>query len=119
MERLTRRSSDGQPHAAWIGYYDIIEKLASYEDAEEQGLLLRMPCKVGDTVYEVQKIRKRIQEYSVISVHISPCSVLIGWEIKKETGGIYSNLNGFCDYALGKTVFLTREEAEKALAEMG
>lgn len=26
-------------------------KLADYEDLEEQGLLLRLPCKVGDTVY--------------------------------------------------------------------
>lgn len=26
------------------------EKLAAYEDAEEQGLLLKLPCKVGDTV---------------------------------------------------------------------
>ena len=29
------------------------EKLAAYEDAEEQGLLLRLPCKVGDTVYHI------------------------------------------------------------------
>lgn len=29
------------------------EKLAAYEDSEEQGLLLRLPCKVGDTVYVV------------------------------------------------------------------
>ena len=28
-----------------------IEKLATYEDAEEQGLLIRLPCKVGDSVY--------------------------------------------------------------------
>ena len=29
------------------------EKLADYEDAEEQGLLLRLKCKVGDTVYHI------------------------------------------------------------------
>lgn len=30
-----------------------IDKLADYEEAEEQGLLLRLPCKVGDTVYKL------------------------------------------------------------------
>lgn len=33
---------------------EVINKLAAYEDAEEQGLLLRLPCKVGDTVYIIQ-----------------------------------------------------------------
>ena len=32
---------------------DVIDKLAEYEDLEEQGLLLRLPCKVGDTVYAI------------------------------------------------------------------
>lgn len=31
--------------------YPAIEKLATYEDLEEQGLLVRLPCKVGDDVY--------------------------------------------------------------------
>ena len=29
----------------------ILKKLADYEDTEEQGLLLRLPCKVGDTLW--------------------------------------------------------------------
>jgi hypothetical protein len=33
----------------------IYKKLAAYEDAEEQGLLVRLPCKVGDTVYEAER----------------------------------------------------------------
>ena len=37
----------------------VIEKLGEYEDAEEQGLLLRLPCKVGDTIW---CIRVRIYE---------------------------------------------------------
>ena len=32
---------------------NMIKKLATYEDLEEQGLLVRLPCKVGDTVYRV------------------------------------------------------------------
>lgn len=31
----------------------ILTKLAVYEDLEEQGLLVRLPCKIGDTVYRV------------------------------------------------------------------
>ena len=31
----------------------VCEKLGKYEDLEEQGLLLRLPCKVGDTVYAI------------------------------------------------------------------
>ena len=31
---------------------ELREKLKHYEDAEEQGLLLRLPCKVGDTLYQ-------------------------------------------------------------------
>lgn len=31
---------------------NMIKKLAEYEDLEEQGLLVRLPCKVGDTVWE-------------------------------------------------------------------
>lgn len=31
--------------------YDVCEKLGDYEDLEEQGFLLKLPCKVGDTVY--------------------------------------------------------------------
>ena len=95
----------------------LAEKLKYYEDLEEQGLLLKLPCKVGDTVYEVQEIRKRIQSYTIISIHISNCSILFGWELKDEKG-IYGNVNGFCDYAIGKTVFLTQAEAKAALKGM-
>ena len=101
----------------YIPLIDAANKLAEYEDLEEQGLLLRLPCKIGDTVYEVQELRKRIRPYTIISIHVSRCSVLFGWEIK-DSEGIYSNTNGFCDYAIGKTVFLTEEEAKAKLKEL-
>ena len=62
-------------------------------------------------VYEPNK-RGIVSTYEVISVHISYCSVLVGWNL---IDGIYSNLNGFEISALGKSVFLTRAEAETAL----
>lgn len=33
-----------------------VERLAEYEDAEENGLMLRLPCKVGDTVYYINTV---------------------------------------------------------------
>ena len=47
MKRLTVRDDYGYAHATIIGYYDIVDKLADYEDLEEQELLLKLPCKVG------------------------------------------------------------------------
>ena len=94
--------------------YEVIK---GYEDLEERGRLLGSPCAVGDTVYEVQGLRGRIQPYTIISVHISKCGNLYGWELK-DGKGIYGNLNGFSEYALGKSVFLTPQEAEAKLAEM-
>lgn len=32
----------------------VLTKLADYEDAEEQGLLLRLPCKVGTIIYKIE-----------------------------------------------------------------
>lgn len=53
MERLTYRGKT--PNIAYCDYdvREIINKLAEYEDLEEQGLILRLPCKVGDTVYKL------------------------------------------------------------------
>ncbi|WOC74852.1 hypothetical protein RX717_12825 [Intestinibacillus sp. NTUH-41-i26] len=67
---------------------------------------------LGKKVYEPNKRGGVVSTYEVISVHISYCSVLVGWNL---IDGIYSNLNGFEISALGKSVFLTREEAEAAL----
>jgi hypothetical protein len=67
MERLTRRANDGiigltacdrngcmACGYSLVGCDDMdkaLEKLEEYEDLEEQGLLLQLPCKVGDKIY--------------------------------------------------------------------
>lgn len=55
MERLTKYESiAGHAHAIPTVDADIaIQKLAAYEDLEEQGLLLRLPCKVGDYAWDL------------------------------------------------------------------
>ena len=80
---------------------EAIDKLADYEDAEEQGLLLRLPCKVGDTVYTIHSVapnRNMICEIDNVDKFFLMLSV--------------------AEERFGKTVFLTKEEAEQALAEM-
>lgn len=132
MERLTERDEFGNADIIGVDSMDLqcnlefdefnkvtnaLNKLAEYEDLVEQNKLLKLPCAIGDTVYEVQELRKRIQPYIVIAVHVSNCGNLYGWELK-DGKGVYSNVNGFSEYALEKSVFLTREEAEAALKEL-
>lgn len=92
----------------------VFKKLADYEDLEEQGLLVRLPCKVGDTVYV--PTRNFISELRIIMISVDMHGTYFSWKLNS---GIYPNLDGFSINKLGKTVFLTREEAEKKLEEMG
>lgn len=95
-----------------------VEKLAEYEDLEEHEKIQRLLIEPGDTVYEVQKLRKRIQPYNVIAVIIDRTGYkYYNWELK-DGKGIYSNIKGFGEDNFGKTVFLTREEAEAVLKEL-
>lgn len=80
--------------------------------AEEQGLLIKLPCKAGDMVYEANILRNIISVYKVTSVIIMTGSRNYAWELQD---GIYSNLNGFNEYAIGRSVFLTREAADQVM----
>ena len=94
-----------------------IEKLAAYEDAEEQGLFLRLPCKVGDTIYEVSyENRKYIIREHVVNqfVYISYREPRIEIYCERENGFLLSSITGKLDEGL----FLTREEAEAKLSEI-
>lgn len=63
MERLTERNPSWIDDEMWERACEpdceeidaVYRKLKAYEDAEEQGLLLRLPCKVGDTVYQISE----------------------------------------------------------------
>lgn len=90
--------------------YCAMEKLAAYEDAEEQGLLLRLPCKVGDTVYFLDRFCGGYAS----DCPSRPCENCPDYQLEIYEGNFM--LNNICDF--GKTVFLTREEAEAKLKEM-
>lgn len=90
---------------------DACKKLAEYEQLEEQGLLVRLPCKVGDDLYcivngEVKKLK--VHSFGVPDFEITDIEFkyVDGFKIVRFVG------------ELGKTVFITREEAEKKLEEM-
>lgn len=79
-------------HKQVAGY---LKKLKEYEDADEQGLLLRLPCKVGTDVYYILGIPNE-----------TPCTID---SCVFELSDIHK---------IGKSLFLTREEAEAKLKEM-
>lgn len=106
MERLTNIGLNGE---IWITDNDetrrfgrketAYKKLAEYEDSEEQGLLLKLPCKVGAIVYKIINQRDNYDDtvYQIISATIFELSMID---------------------KIGKTVFLTQAEAEQKLKEM-
>ena len=100
------------------GLEKALEKLADYEDLEEQGLLVRLPCKVGDTVYRVNAGAKQpIIPMTVSEIHFlcykNERAVRFDAIGKEDMGESCYRLED-----IGRIVFLTREEAEKKLEEL-
>ena len=106
MERLTQRENDKlimvkQDNGEYIpAYWDednfkAIKKLADYEDLEAQGLLVRLPCKVGTEVYYILGIPNK-----------TPCAI-------DKCVFELSDID-----KIGESLFLTHKEAEKKLDEM-
>lgn len=90
-----------------------LEKLADYEDLEEQGLLVRLPCKVGDIMFRINKGAKNpVIELTVTQIDITTRSYNLE-VIDRECGELMCFKSD-----IGRTIFLTREEAEKKLEEM-
>ena len=160
MERLTenKRNSDGtgvskqslidRPGKGYPSNYarSIVTRLAEIEDLEEQGLLLRLPCKVGDTVYVdstilpiedmecYEDIDNKIPLYfpaRVVSFRFAKknwmqIAVREKWLhewIDNETGPDSDYIECEKNFTIllsmiGKTVFLTKSEAEAKLDEM-
>lgn len=90
----------------------ILEKLAYYEALEEQGRLVKLPCKVGDTVYCIEN--KEIYTCIVEKTSISKNNgVWVEISFPKEMPDIVAIEYNPND--IGKTVFLTKSEAEAAM----
>ena len=113
MERLTYKGKTKNKVYCEYEMQDAINKLADYEDKEEQGLLVELPCKVGDKVWFIRTSSGKPE--------------LVETEIEKvvlKKRGMYVQLscNSFYETtcnSIDKTVFFTEAEAEEALAKMG
>lgn len=139
MDRLTNRFDDGEAFCEKFGVIEdvgvdqtilkgeLVDKLAEYEDAEEQGLLLKLPCKVGTNYwifntdylnwneYKIEYVKcvdYRINFYNpYLEYHPIDNPFVSRVIFKGEDDRKYS----YCFKDIPTHVFLTKEEAENAL----
>lgn len=123
MDRLTDKSrycfmvceSEPDKPAGWSAEKDcklydncynrkLYDKLQQYEDAEEQGLLKRLPCKVGATIYRIYTgshiEEDRVESFALMSYGL----------VYVDQNGRETKVDKF-----GRHVFVTKPEAENAL----
>ena len=96
------------PYNGMCSQRETWERLKKYEDAEQDGRLVVLPCKAGSLIY----------------VGIKPAIItrFFGYVRERYFHAVFCDENKGIDIPLeelGKTVFLTREEAEAAMAQKG
>ena len=119
MERLTERTGEGQAIPRMDlknnGHQRCMERLAEYEDLEEQ---MKLPCAVGDTVYYrydgIKIAPMRVEEIIIVEYGINLLLAYCG----NDEGLKYWKINIESTSIDCKIVFLTREEAKAALKEL-
>lgn len=99
----------------YVGTYikSLEEQLKSYKDLEEQGKLLKLPCKVGQKVYLLRKDIKTVIDGEITSFDIG--------EFAKDMRIYITDDNRYTNISfdkIGDIVFFTQEEAEAALKEL-
>ena len=131
MERLTKKDEYGNADILGIDSGDLqlnldfesfnkvtnaLNKLAEYEDLEEQEMLLRLPCRVGDTVFPIFKYTNCGEwfigkgKYIVTDVYLN---------INRPPVFKITDMYGTAKLSdFGKTIFLTKAEAEEELRKM-
>lgn len=101
---------------------NMIKKLATYEDLEEQGLLVRLPDDLFKKVYRITYEYTECSKFGETVIDCENYNCNCDCDSEKQFYIVENNLQFmlFCNYynELGKTVFLTREEAEKKLEEL-
>ena len=120
MRRLTEKDESPCTCCGGIGscrtdcsYKQIYDRLAEYEDMEEQGLIIRLPCKVGDRMYFLD-VCHTAEDFG---------KKFVSWgEVTKVSiAGMYVCLKTLTGLPLAlswESIFTSREEAEKALEGM-
>lgn len=134
MERLTERSANS--NMVWFKDYEngnarlepcemtahhnrmVIEKLSTYEDAEEQGRLIKLPCNRGDKIYFI-KSAFSMAHFPIEARITSICGVDCDNDVMYSSITEYNKIDRrFKSSDIGKTVFLTKSEAEAKLKEL-
>ncbi len=89
---------------------DALKEFKELKDLEEQGRLLKLPCAVGDIVYVINNKNNTVSEEKVYDIQYRG-------ETYKKGQRIFMNIGALVYFEMdfGKTVFLTRAEAEQAL----
>ena len=123
MERLTNSDKEiptlFDNAEYWLQMYF---KLKDYENLEEQGRLIKLPCKVGDTVWDNDFGRPCA--YTITAFSFGECEEYICEPVTtKEVVFYYANSSGsitgsFAESEIGKSVFLNKSEAEAKLKEL-
>lgn len=108
-ERLTHREGKHTVRIGneWRRHDPVWDKLAHYEDLEEQGRLIELPCALGDTVYDIAGIAGKGIRKQIVD----------GIEYMAEGFFIYANEDEWLG-RFGDLVYLTKEEAEAKLKEL-
>ena len=132
MERLTIKFPNGylfnlpnvKDEKAQEEYLEkLSKKLGQYEDAEEQGQLLMLPCKVGDTIWDIDL--GRLCAYRITGFSFGKAESYIDYPVAEDEivyyyiNSIGSITGSFASSEIGKTLFLTKEAAEQALKQNG
>lgn len=125
LTRLTHKRESGMKSGYWTPNRkeELVERLAEYEDLEEQNQLLKLPCAVGDIIWDIDFGRPYSYEVTGFSFGSMNDD---DWEEERILDQVvvyYTNSNGsitgtFAVREIGKTVFFTREEVEAALKEL-
>lgn len=98
LEEVSALQKDWSDLCTTIGECGGLDRVKELAKADKEGRMVVLPCKVGDTVYRLQYIEQTPGRFTV---GVAPIEFMLIW------------LDD-----IGETVFLTREDAEKALAEM-
>jgi hypothetical protein len=136
MERLTNRNYGEISHTGRIIPYsthcigcitedcdcgiveDMVKKLADYEDLEEQGRLVILPCDRGDKIYFI-KSAFSMAHFPIEAKVTSICGIDCDSDVMYSSITEYNKIDRrFKSSDIGKTVFLTKSEAEAKLKEL-
>lgn len=100
-------AKDHEQLAEWL------EKSKEYQQLEERGKLIKLPCKVGDTVYGMSMGKFISLTVNEISIFCMKGEKIINAKCQSS-----DEFRNYVEREFGKTVFLTKSEAEAKLKEL-